>query len=52
MALCGYYRLPGICVESVVESPGKESFAATTANMVAKRDIRVFSPVAMNFKGT
>jgi quinol monooxygenase YgiN len=29
-----------------------KKYAATTANMVAKRDIRVFSPVAMNFKGT
>jgi quinol monooxygenase YgiN len=29
-----------------------KKYAATTANMVAKRDIRVFSPVTMNFKGT
>jgi (4S)-4-hydroxy-5-phosphonooxypentane-2,3-dione isomerase len=28
-----------------------KKYQATTANMVAKRDIRVFSPVAMNFKG-
>ena len=27
-----------------------KKYQATTANMVAKRDIRAFSPVAMNFK--
>ena len=29
-----------------------KKYQATTANMVAKRDIRAFSPVAMNIKGT
>jgi (4S)-4-hydroxy-5-phosphonooxypentane-2,3-dione isomerase len=29
-----------------------KKYQATTANMVAKRDIRAFSSVAMNFKGT
>jgi quinol monooxygenase YgiN len=28
-----------------------KKYQATTANMVAKRDIRTFSPVAMNIKG-
>ena len=29
-----------------------KKYQATTANMIAKRDIRAFSSVAMNFKGT
>ena len=29
-----------------------KKYQATTANMVAKREIRAFSPVAMNIKGT
>ena len=29
-----------------------KKYQATTANMVSKRDIRAFSPVAMNIKGT
>jgi autoinducer 2-degrading protein len=39
-------------VEAQFATDRFKKYQATTANMVAKRDIRVFSPIAMNFKGT